>query len=120
MSSAAFIYTNSSSVVEGGILTFSCRAVGCPTPLILWRFSSTGSDKFDDVVDGTGVQVESRKINATTNTSMLTIRNTDRSRSGTYRCSSTNDAMKKKKAYSDKNVIVYCKKLISLTWFEID
>ena len=111
MSSDAFIHSNKSSVVEGEILVFDCKAVGCPTPAIEWQFSDTGrTSSFRLLHSSVDVQMESYAMNSITRMSRLTITNTNRSQAGFYRCCSSNSAVPNTRGYSAKEIIVYCKK----------
>ena len=106
MSSAAVVHSNKSSVVEGDILVFDCKAVGCPTPAIEWQFSDTGiTSSFKLLQSSIDVQ-----MNSVTRISRLTITNTNHSQAGFYRCCSSNSAVPNTRGYSAKEIIVYCKK----------
>ena len=111
MSSKALVQSNESSVVEGDILVFDCKAVGCPTPAIEWQFSDTGiTSSFRLLHSSIDVQMESYAMNSVTRMSRLTITNSNLLQTGFYRCCSSNSAVPNTRVYSVKETIVYCKK----------
>ena len=114
------MYRNIIFVVEGDNLTLDCRAVGCPIPSIAWQSKDTTTNKFSKTDRGTDVKIEPQERNSTSFGSKLTITNTSRSRAGIYRCRSNNDAVPQKKGSSQAEVIVYCKKIISAPWFNVE
>ena len=106
MSAEAFLDTSNVSVVEGDALTLKCRAVGCPVPSISWKFMGSGDSVFVGV--GNDVQLHSEAINSVTNESRLIVKNTNRSRGGTYQCLAFN-SVQNGKVSSDANAVsVYC------------